>query len=112
MLLRSFKLRPSDVLLTTNHLVVVNKPAGVLAQPAGEALRAQAPAPDVLSLTKAFVKERERKRGNVFMAPLHRLDQVASGAVCLARTSKAATRMMELFREREVRKEYLVVVQG
>ncbi|MCZ7582211.1 MAG: RNA pseudouridine synthase [Deltaproteobacteria bacterium] len=55
---------------------------------------------------------RDGKPGNVFAAPVHRLDRPATGLVIFAKTSKAASRMHEIFRDGRVTKIYRVVVEG
>lgn len=95
-----------DVLYVDNHLLVINKPPGLLSQAdaTGDA--------DVLSLSKTYVKERFDKPGNVFLGLVHRLDRPASGVMALARTSKAAARLSEQFRMRTPSKHYLAIVEG
>jgi len=92
------------VLHEDDLILVVNKPAGVLAQPdhTGDA--------DVLSLAK----DRQLKRGiaDPFVGLVHRLDRPTSGLMVLARTSAAARVLSEQFRERTVQKRYLAVVEG
>lgn len=100
--------RPSsfDVLYLDNRLLVVVKPAGLLAQAdrTGD--------PDLLSLGKAYLKSRFDRPGDVFLGLVHRLDRPVSGVMVLARTSKAAARLTQAFRERRVEKRYLAVVEG
>lgn len=95
-----------DILYIDNHLLVVNKPAGLLSQgdETGDA--------DLLTIGKAYLKERFEKPGNVFLGLVHRLDRPSSGVMVLARTSKAAARLSEQFRKREPEKVYLALVQG
>lgn len=95
-----------DVLHLDNHLLVVNKPAGVLVQEdaTGDL--------DLLRLGKQFIKGRFDKPGNVYLGLVHRLDRPASGVVVLARTSKAAARLSDQFRRRTPEKDYLAVVEG
>ncbi len=57
--------------------------------------------PSLDKLMKAFIKERDDKPGEVFMGIPHRLDRPVSGAVILAKTSKALSRMALLFKEKE-----------
>lgn len=97
---------PLDVLYLDNHLLVVNKPPGMLSQAdrTGD--------DDVLTLGKAFLKERFDKPGNVFLGLVHRLDRPASGVMVLARTSKAAARLSAQFRSRTPEKRYLALVEG
>lgn len=95
-----------ETLHLDNHLLVVHKPAGMLVQEdrTGDA--------DLLTLGKAFLKERFDKPGNVFLGLVHRLDRPVSGVVALARTSKAAARLSEQFRERSPEKNYVALVEG
>ena len=95
-----------DVLYLDNHLLVVSKPPGMLAQSdaTGDL--------DVATWAKTYIKERFDKPGNVFAAIVHRLDRPVGGAMVLARTSKAASRLAEQFRQRSVDKRYLAVVEG
>lgn len=94
------------VLHLDNHLLVVNKPAGMLAQAdiTGD--------DDVVSLGKAFLKERFDKPGNVFLGLVHRLDRPTSGVMVLARTSKSAARLSDQFRRRMPGKHYIAMVEG
>ncbi|WP_412068054.1 RluA family pseudouridine synthase [Rubrivirga sp. IMCC43871] len=89
-----------------NHLLVVSKPPGMLAQ--GDITGDT----DVVTWAKAFLKERFDKPGNVFVGLVHRLDRPTSGVLALARTSKAAGRLSEQFRQRTPQKRYLAVVTG
>src|SRR5690606_26935731 len=95
-----------DVCYLDNHLLVVNKPAGMLSQAdrTGDT--------DLITHAKAFLKERFDKPGNVFVGLVHRLDRPASGLMVLARTSKAAARLTEQFRQRTPDKRYLALVEG
>ena len=95
-----------DILYLDNHLLVVDKPAGMLsrADRIGDL--------DVLTWAKAEIKERFDKPGNVFVGLVHRLDRPVSGVMVLARTSKAAGRLSDQFRRRAIDKRYLAVVEG
>ena len=94
------------ILHLDNHLLVVDKPAGLLSQ--GDVTGDET----VLTWGKAFLKEKFAKPGNVFLALVHRLDRPASGVMVLARTSKAAARLAEQFRQRTPEKRYLAIVEG
>jgi 23S rRNA pseudouridine1911/1915/1917 synthase len=89
-----------------NHVLVVDKPAGLLSQAdlTGDL--------DVLSAAKQAIKRRDRKPGNVFLGLVHRLDRPVSGVMVLAKTSKAASRLSAQLRERSTTKTYLAVVAG
>src|SRR4029077_11352415 len=63
-------------------------------------------------VVKVYLKKKYRKPGNVFLGIVHRLDRVVSGVLLFARTSKAAARLAEQFREGTVEKIYWAVVEG
>lgn len=94
-----------NVVYEDNHLLAVVKPHGVLTQ--GDATGDACLVDDV----KAFIKERDNKPGNVYIGLLHRLDRPVGGIVLLAKTSKAAERMSKAFRERDMEKAYIAVVE-
>lgn len=94
------------VVYEDNHLLIVNKAAGVLVQgdKTGDVT--------LLDLAKDYVKTKYEKPGEVFMGLVHRLDRPVSGLVVLARTSKALERMTELFRRRDIQKTYWAIVKN
>jgi 23S rRNA pseudouridine1911/1915/1917 synthase len=94
------------VFFEDNHLLVVYKPAGLLAQgdDTGDA--------SLLDLSKEWLKERHQKPGRVFLGLVHRLDRPVAGVMVFARTSKAAARLSDQIRNRRLRKVYLAVVEG
>ena len=94
------------VLYEDNHLIVAIKPAGVLSQSDGSN------APDMLTILKAYIKEKYQKPGEVYLGLVHRLDRPVSGVMVFARTSKAASRLSEQIRQRRVEKIYRCVVNG
>lgn len=89
-----------------NHLIVVNKAAGVLVQ--GDAT-GDTPLSD---LVKEYIKAKYNKPGEVFLGVIHRLDRPVTGVVALARTSKALERMNKMFREKETHKIYWAIVSS
>ena len=96
-----------DILIyEDNHLLVVNKPAGLLVQ--GDRSGEET----LLDHARVYLKEKYNKPGNVFVGLVHRLDRPASGVVALARTSKSASRISEQFRQRTVEKTYHAWVEG
>jgi 23S rRNA pseudouridine1911/1915/1917 synthase len=95
-----------DILYEDNHLIIVNKEAGDLVQ--GDKTGDHT----LLDGVKAYVKKKYNKPGDVFLGLVHRLDRPVSGAVIFARTSKALTRMNEIFKNREIKKEYLAIVEN
>mmetsp|Transcript_25513 Transcript_25513/g.33343 ORF Transcript_25513/g.33343 Transcript_25513/m.33343 type:complete len:301 (+) Transcript_25513:111-1013(+) len=95
-----------EVIMIDNHLLVLNKPAGIPVQ--GD----KTGDPNLLDLTKEWIKEKFGKKGNVYLGLVHRLDRPVSGVVCFARTSKAAARLSASFKQRLPEKVYIAVVQG
>jgi 23S rRNA pseudouridine1911/1915/1917 synthase len=95
---------PLDVLYEDNHLLVLNKPAGLAT------LGAAPGQPTLAALAKAYLKHRYQKPGNVYLGVVSRLDAWATGLVVLARTSKAAARLAAQFRDRTVRKTYWAII--
>lgn len=99
-------MRDEDIIFEDNHLLVLNKPAGVLTQPSGtnqDSLEQQA---------KSWIKERYQKPGNVFLEAVHRLDKPVSGVVVFGQTSKALSRLNAAIRNKETEKFYVAVVEG
>lgn len=109
------------ILYEDNHLLVVNKPAGLATMGTGDANT-------VHSLACDYLRQKYHKPGNVYLGVVHRLDSMTSGTLVLARTSKAAARLSEQFRRssealptdrppakknaaRSPQKSYLAVVQ-
>ncbi len=97
-------MKPFQVIYEDNHLIIVNKAAGILVQ--GDATRDRC----LLDMVKDYIKEKYDKPGAVFLGTIHRIDRPVSGLVAFARTSKALERMNELFRKRDVQKTYWAVV--
>ncbi len=65
-----------------------------------------------MKLSKNTLKKNIRNPGGVFLGVVHRIDRPVSGVVLFARTSKALTRLNELFREKKVKKTYWAVVKN
>jgi len=78
---------PFQVVYEDNHLLVVNKPAGILVQ--GDKTGDKT----LIDICKKYIKEKYNKPGEVFLGLVHRLDRPVSGLVILGRTSKALERM-------------------
>jgi 23S rRNA pseudouridine1911/1915/1917 synthase len=95
------------VLYEDNHIIAVSKTCN-------EIVQGDKTGDTPLSETvKAYIKERYQKPGEVFLGVTHRLDRPTSGVVLFARTSKALTRLNEMFRSHEqIRKTYWAIVQG
>ncbi|MGB3183677.1 MAG: RNA pseudouridine synthase [Cyclobacteriaceae bacterium] len=88
-----------------NHLIIVNKKAGVLVQ--GD----QTGDVPLAEHVKDYLRIKYDKPGNVFCGVIHRLDRPVSGLVILAKTSKGLERMNTLFRNRQVNKTYWAIVK-
>lgn len=97
--------QPFTVVYEDNHLLVVNKAAGILVQ--GDKTGDKT----LTDYCREYIKHKYEKPGDVFLHPVHRLDRPVSGLVVFARTSKGLERMMELFRKREIHKVYWAVVK-
>jgi 23S rRNA pseudouridine1911/1915/1917 synthase len=97
---------PLQVLYEDNHLLVINKPAGILVQgdDTGDI--------PLVEMGKEYIKVKYNKPGEVFLGVVHRLDRPVSGVVVFARTSKALERMNALFRDRETFKTYWALVHA
>lgn len=94
------------ILYEDNHLLAVNKEAGVLVQ--GDETGDE----PLVEQAKRYLKEHYQKPGAVFLGVVHRLDRPVSGVVIFARTSKALERMNTLFRDRETKKIYWAIVRN
>jgi len=95
-----------DVLYEDNHLVAVNEPCGWPSAHFGGTEETMD------RVVKAYFKEKYAKPGNVFLGIVHRLDKPVSGVLMFARTSKAAARLSEQFRDNLVEKVYWAVVEA
>lgn len=82
------------ILYEDNHLIIVEKPINIPVQ------QDDTNDPDLLTILKQDIKTRYNKPGNVYLSLLHRLDRPVGGAIVFAKTSKAASRMSDLFRKK------------
>jgi len=94
------------VLYEDNHIIVVNKSASEIVQ--GDKT-GDVPLSDMV---KAYLKNKYQKPGNVFVGVTHRLDRPVSGLVVFAKTSKALSRLNEMFRVGQVQKTYWAIVKN
>jgi 23S rRNA pseudouridine1911/1915/1917 synthase len=92
-----------NVVYEDNHIIIVNKKSGEIVQ--GDKT-GDTPLSDTV---KDYIKAKYDKPGNVFLGVVHRLDRPVSGLVVFARTSKALTRLNEMFRKGEVEKTYWAI---
>nr|NQU91438.1 RNA pseudouridine synthase [Bacteroidota bacterium] len=94
----------NEILYEDNHIIIVNKNPGDIVQ--ADIGRD----PTLRDAVKKYVKQKYNKPGDVFLGIVHRLDRPVSGAIIMARTSKALSRLNKIFRNREVKKTYWAVV--
>ncbi len=94
------------VLYEDNHIIVVNKAPSEIVQ--GDKTGDK----PLSEMVKEYLKEKYNKPGNVFCGVTHRLDRPTSGVVVFARTSKALSRLNDMFRDGEVDKTYWAVVKN
>ncbi len=97
---------PLEILYEDNHLLALNKPAGL------PTMGVAADRESLLVRAKEYVKQAYQKPGNVYLGAMSRLDAPVSGVLLFARTSKAAARLTEQFRTRAVEKLYWALVAG
>ena len=94
------------ILYEDNSIIVVIKPRGVLSQSDISSND------DMLSIIKKYIKEKYDKPGNVYLGLVHRLDKPVSGIMVFARNSKAASRLSEQIRNKQMQKYYYAIVHG
>lgn len=95
-----------QVLYEDNHIIAVNKRVGDIVQ--GDKT-GDKPLSEVV---KEYIKDKYNKPGEVYLGVVHRLDRPTTGIVLFARTSKALTRLNDLFKNRETQKTYWAVVKN
>ncbi len=94
-----------QVMYEDNHIIIVSKLSGEIVQgdKTGDT--------PLSEMVKAYIKEKYAKPGSVFLGVVHRLDRPVAGLVVFARTSKALTRLNDMFRNGDVHKTYWALVQ-
>lgn len=101
-------MRPSseklNVLFEDNHLLVVNKP------PLLPTMGVKEGELSLLTQSRQYIKKKYNKPGNVYLGIVSRLDAFVSGVIVLAKTSKAAGRLSEQFRNRTADKTYWAII--
>lgn len=95
-----------DVVYEDNHIIIVNKQPGEIVQ--GDKTGDM----PLVEIVRRYIKEKYAKPGNVFCGVVHRLDRPVWGLVMFAKTSKALTRLNEMFREGGVKKTYLALTRN
>lgn len=95
-----------NVLYEDNHIIVVNKRVGDIVQ--GDKTGDK----PLSEIVKEYIKDKYNKPGEVFLGVVHRLDRPTTGIVVFARTSKALTRLNDIFKNRETQKTYWAIVKN
>ena len=93
------------VVYEDNHIIIVDKCSGEIVQ--GDKT-GDKPLSDTV---KEYIKQKYNKPGNVFLGVAHRLDRPVSGLVVFAKTSKALSRLNDMFRTGDVHKTYWAIVK-
>lgn len=94
------------VLYEDNHIIVVNKNSGEIVQ--GDKT-GDVPLSDIV---KNWIKDKYNKPGNVFLGVVHRLDRPVQGVVVFAKTSKALSRLNDMFRTADIHKTYWAITKN
>ncbi len=94
------------ILYEDNHLLVVEKPIGMLTQ--ADCTHDV----DLLTLLKLYLKDKYQKPGQVYLGLVHRLDRMTGGVMVFAKTSKAASRLARQIQDKKWSKKYYAVVSG
>lgn len=95
-----------EVVYEDNHIIIVNKCPGEIVQ--GDKTGDE----PLVETVRRYIKEKYNKPGNVFCGVVHRLDRPVWGLVVFAKTSKALSRLNEMFREGKVKKTYLALTRN
>src|SRR4029077_19397387 len=103
---RFMQTTPLDILYEDNHCLAIAKPSGVTCA------HFQGDEVTLDRVVKEYLKDKYKKPGKVFLGIVHRLDKPVSGVLLFARTSKAAARLCEQFREGTIEKVYWAIVEG
>lgn len=95
-----------QVIYEDNHIIIVSKASG-------EIVQGDKTGDEPLSETvKQYIKEKYQKPGNVFLGVVHRLDRPVSGLVMFAKTSKALSRLCNMFRDGDIHKTYWALTKN
>ena len=99
-------MRDLKIFYEDNHIIVVQKLSNIPSQAdkTGDE--------DMLTILKAYIKEKYHKPGDVYLGLVHRLDRPTGGVMVFAKTSKAAARLSEQIRNKEIHKKYLATCDG
>lgn len=95
-----------DILYEDNHIIAINKRPSDIVQgdKTGDT--------PLSEFVKQYLKEKYNKPGEVFVGTVHRIDRPVSGIVLFAKTTKALTRLNQMFQDKEIQKTYWAVVKN
>jgi 23S rRNA pseudouridine1911/1915/1917 synthase len=95
-----------EILFEDNHIIAVNKKSSDIVQ--GDKT-GDTPLSEIV---KNYLKPKYNKPGDAFIGTVHRLDRPVSGIVLFAKTSKALSRLNEMFRGKDIQKTYWAIVKN
>jgi 23S rRNA pseudouridine1911/1915/1917 synthase len=95
-----------EILYEDNHILAVNKTVSDLVQ------KDKTGDDALVDKIKLFIRKRDNKPGNAFLGVCHRIDRPVSGVVLFAKTSKALSRLNEMFKKKEIQKIYWAIVKN
>lgn len=95
-----------EVLYEDNHIIAINKRSSDIVQ--GDKTGDE----PLSEKVKQYIKKNYDKPGDVFLGVTHRIDRPTSGVILFARTSKALSRLNEMFRNKEIQKTYWAIVKN
>jgi len=96
-------LTAADIIFEDNHIIIVQKEAGIPTQ------ADETEDTSLFEMVQTYIKHKYNKPGDVYLGLVHRVDRPVSGLVMFAKTSKAASRLSEMFRDRQIEKTYLAI---
>jgi len=95
-----------QILFEDNHLIIFNKISGQIVQ------ADKTETTPLIELLRNYLKIKHQKSGNVFLGIPHRIDRPTTGIVIFAKTSKALHRMIDMFKDRNIKKTYWAIVKN
>ncbi|MEK6615991.1 MAG: RNA pseudouridine synthase [Bacteroidota bacterium] len=95
-----------EILFEDNHLIAINKKPSEIVQ--GDKTGDE----PLSEKVKQYIREKYNKQGDAYLGVAHRIDRPVSGVVIFAKTSKALSRLNEMFRDKKVKKTYWAIVKN
>lgn len=100
------KLPKINIIYEDNHLLIVEKPINIPVQ------EDETKDLDLLTILKNYLKTKYNKPGNVYLGLIHRLDRPVGGIMIFAKTSKAAARLSNEIKNKEIKKKYYAIIEN